>query len=209
MPNEAERQITDRTANPKRLDPDLRRAQLLKHAIVAFAEAGIERAVHADVAARAKVSTPTVFKYFPTREALVDAVLGEIETAFADLDGMKSGAVKMELTDLTPVLADLISLLCVNRPNLMKVALMWSVAFSPIRERFKAFEKLRLDDLQEMVSSRGFTRSDAQLFFSMMFMFVRMHFDDTPSETRSRYVDRMREMLESLSTTASAEGPIL
>ena len=39
----------------RRLDPNLRRAQLLEHAISAFADAGIERAAHADVAARAKV----------------------------------------------------------------------------------------------------------------------------------------------------------
>ena len=65
-------------ARAARLDPAQRRAQLLACAITAFAEVGISRAGHAEVARRAGVSVPTVFVYFPTREALVDAVLGEV-----------------------------------------------------------------------------------------------------------------------------------
>ena len=42
----------DPSASPRRLDPNARRSQLLEHAMSAFADAGIERAVHADVSAR-------------------------------------------------------------------------------------------------------------------------------------------------------------
>lgn len=65
-----------------RLPPDQRRMQLLGHAMKAFAEHGLGAANHGLVAAEAKVSVPTVFFYFPTREALVDAVLKEIESLY-------------------------------------------------------------------------------------------------------------------------------
>lgn len=61
-----------------RLPPEARRAQLLARAIEAFADAGVARGTHADVARLAEVSVPTVFVYFPTREALVEAVLEEV-----------------------------------------------------------------------------------------------------------------------------------
>ena len=67
-----------RPVRAPRLAPADRRAQLLTCAIKAFADAGVSRAGHADVARLAGVSVPTVFVYFPTREALVDAVLGEV-----------------------------------------------------------------------------------------------------------------------------------
>ena len=71
-------------ARAARLVPAERRAQLLACAITAFAEAGVSRAGHADVARRAGVSVPTVFVYFPTREALVEAVLGEVGRFIVD-----------------------------------------------------------------------------------------------------------------------------
>jgi TetR/AcrR family transcriptional regulator, hemagglutinin/protease regulatory protein len=62
----------------RRLAPDLRRGQLLSCALGVFARRGIGRAGHAEIAAAAGVSVSTVFVYFPTREALVDAVLGAV-----------------------------------------------------------------------------------------------------------------------------------
>ena len=180
----------------KRLSPSERRAQLLEHAMAAFADAGIERAAHADVAARANVSTPTVFKYFPSRDALVDAILNEIEVAFWDLGGIKSNAIELGPAEMAESLAGSLSQLCINRPNLMKVALIWSFAFSSVRERYQAFEKIRLDDLQPSFKSAGLTRADARIFLSSMFLYIRMHFDGTASESRKRYLNRVLEMLE-------------
>lgn len=180
----------------RRLEPKERRAQLLHHAMAAFAEAGIERAVHADVASRANVSTPTVFKYFPTRNALVDAVSSEIEDTFWDIGNLKSQAIKLEASEMARVLASALSDLCVERPNLMKVALLWSFAFSSVRDRYQAFEKVRLDDLQPSFKAAGLTRADARIFLSSMFLYIRMHFDGTTEETRMRYLNRVLEILE-------------
>jgi len=74
-------------SKPKRtrLNPEMRQAQLLECAVTAFANKGIGRAVHADVAELANVSVPTVFNYFRTREDLVDAVLTEVERFYLEV----------------------------------------------------------------------------------------------------------------------------
>jgi len=62
-----------------RLPPAERRAQLVESALRTFARLGLGATRHADVATTAGVSLPAVFHYFATREALVRAVLDEIE----------------------------------------------------------------------------------------------------------------------------------
>jgi TetR/AcrR family hemagglutinin/protease transcriptional regulator len=61
------------------MPPEERREQLVRCALAVFARRGVRRAVHADVARAADVAVSTAFLYFPTREALVDAVLTEVE----------------------------------------------------------------------------------------------------------------------------------
>jgi TetR/AcrR family hemagglutinin/protease transcriptional regulator len=74
--------VTDTIVQPaprKRLSRTKRRQQVLDFALVAFARDGIGRAGHTQIAELAGVSVPTVFKYFPTRVALLGAVLGKVE----------------------------------------------------------------------------------------------------------------------------------
>lgn len=65
-----------------RLSPEKRKEQLLNFALDVFARRGIGRAGHADIADMANVSVATVFNYFPTREALVEEVLTQVEHRF-------------------------------------------------------------------------------------------------------------------------------
>ncbi|HEY2487591.1 MAG TPA: helix-turn-helix domain-containing protein, partial [Candidatus Binataceae bacterium] len=60
------------------LDQNERRTLLLRCALCVFARRGIGAARHAEIAREAKVSVPAVFFYFPTRQALVSAVLDEV-----------------------------------------------------------------------------------------------------------------------------------
>src|SRR5215467_12379341 len=64
------------------LDKNERRTLLLRCALRVFARRGIGAARHAEIAREAKVSVPTVFFYFPTREALVREVLNEVARFF-------------------------------------------------------------------------------------------------------------------------------
>jgi len=125
----------------RRLPPQARRSQLLECALHAFADEGLSGAGHARVAELAGVSVPTVFHYFPTREALVDAVLEEVEAFFASL------AVEIHASDASPTavlvahgLAFLDSV--DSHPDHIRVWLDWSTA---IREhvwpRYLAFQE--------------------------------------------------------------------
>lgn len=66
------------TTARRRLPPEERRAQLLETALEVFARRGFGRAGHTEIAEAAGVAVSTVFLYFKTREALVEAVLGEV-----------------------------------------------------------------------------------------------------------------------------------
>ena len=178
----------------RRLNPSARREQLLQHALGAFAEAGIERAVHADVANRAGVSTPTVFKYFPTREALVEAVLDRVEVTYIELiehvpDGAQVGAA-----DMTRLWATTLNALCETQPDLMKVGLSWCVAFSSVRTRYLSFEDRMLDMLKSRMKDSVTDRSDARILIAIATLYIRMHFDGSSEDVRRRYVERMAEI---------------
>src|SRR5580692_4718638 len=69
----------------RRLDPSQRRPQLLQCAMRVFARRGLGGARHSEIAKEAKVSVPAVFFYFPTREALVKAVLDEVGRFLTDM----------------------------------------------------------------------------------------------------------------------------
>lgn len=69
----------------RRMRAEDRHAQLLRVAIQVAADKGLDRLVHADVAASAGVSTPTVFQYFSDREVLLTSVIGEVDRFYRDM----------------------------------------------------------------------------------------------------------------------------
>jgi TetR/AcrR family hemagglutinin/protease transcriptional regulator len=114
-----------RRARP--LERPERRALLLKCAIRVFARRGLGGARHAEIAREAKVAVPTVFFYFPTREALVREVLEEVARFFREM------TVRMHNTDHPApeivvehgrVFADAM----VTHPDYARVLLEWSTA---------------------------------------------------------------------------------
>ena len=85
MVNKVRRKSPTKRTRARRLDPAERRPQLLQCAIRVFARRGLGGAHHAEIARDARVSVPTVFFYFPTREALVMAVLDEVARFLTDM----------------------------------------------------------------------------------------------------------------------------
>jgi TetR/AcrR family hemagglutinin/protease transcriptional regulator len=118
---------SDVPAPRRRLPPEARRAQLIACALQAFASEGLSGGGHARVAELAGVSVPTVFHYFPTREALLDSVLDEVESFFTVLAETIHGRDDTALSVLTAhALAFLES--CDSHPDHVRVWLDWSTA---------------------------------------------------------------------------------
>jgi TetR/AcrR family hemagglutinin/protease transcriptional regulator len=108
-----------------RLDPEERRPQLLACSLAVFAECGIARATHSQVAVRAGVSVSAVYAYFRTRADLVAATLTEVE---AYLDRMFESVITKRLTAYETLLeiAETFAEGTRTIPDLIMVWLDWS-----------------------------------------------------------------------------------
>jgi TetR/AcrR family hemagglutinin/protease transcriptional regulator len=62
----------------RRLAKEERHAQLLSYAVSVAARKGLGQIVHADIAEAAGIVPPTVFRYFPSREALMREIVAEV-----------------------------------------------------------------------------------------------------------------------------------
>jgi len=111
-----------------RLSPEKRKQQLLDFALDVFARRGIGRAGHADIAEMANVSVATVFNYFPTREALVEQVLVQVENRFSQLLTQcleeQDKSLHPRLTGITHNLIDAV----IEQQDWLKVWFEWSTS---------------------------------------------------------------------------------
>ncbi len=73
-----------RAARPRRADARRNYAQLLEQARIAFAEFGVDASLD-EIARRAGVASGTLYRHFPTRLDLIEAVLAEQIAALVDL----------------------------------------------------------------------------------------------------------------------------
>lgn len=114
-----------------RLLPADRRAQLMGHAIACFADHGIARATHTQVAARAGVSVSAVYSYFRTRGDLVAAVLEAVADAIramlsAAAEAAGTGRPGVGVAEALTVLARHTADMAVEQPDAVRVWLDWS-----------------------------------------------------------------------------------
>jgi AcrR family transcriptional regulator len=79
-------------ARPLRADARRNRERILKAARAVFADQGIHSQID-DVAKRAKVGVGTVYRHFPTKEALLDALVRE---RFEEIAGFAREALERE-----------------------------------------------------------------------------------------------------------------
>jgi len=183
----------DDRVSKKRLSPEERRAQLLKMAMKAYANLGVERAGHGDVAKLAGVSTATVFNYFPTRTALTNAVLDHVES--------RVYLVFKELPDdeFTPaehivVLAETYKKLVAENDDTMKVFLNWAVSFGPdVRPHYLSFQDNVLSFIQSRLTDAEDDRSDARLILAAALSYAAMNLDHTSDEVLQRFIDRVQK----------------
>ncbi|WP_277949234.1 TetR/AcrR family transcriptional regulator [Sphingobium sp. LB126] len=120
------RELRSTTKRAARLSPEKRRKQLLDCAIKIFARQGFATANHAAIAEKAEVSVPAVFNYFKTREALVNAVLGEVEAFYQTTMARAAATAKpadQALRDITTALTDTLE----THPDYARILREWSV----------------------------------------------------------------------------------
>ena len=112
----------------RRLNPEERKNLLLNHAVEIFARRGIGRGGHTEIAELGGVSVATVFNYFKTREALVDAVLEEVESFLLTL--ANDVYSQHEHDPVEAIQAHLRAFLhaCEENPSYIKVWLEWSAS---------------------------------------------------------------------------------
>ncbi len=109
----------------RRLSPEQRTSELLDCAIKVFARTGLASGVHAQVANEAAVAVSTVFVYFPTREALIDAVITEVDRYLSDLVGRIANTPRAAPDKLLEILHEF-STTVDTAPDYIKIWLNWS-----------------------------------------------------------------------------------
>jgi TetR/AcrR family hemagglutinin/protease transcriptional regulator len=180
----------------RRLPPEQRRAQLLEIAIDVFADRGLGAARHAEIAERAGVAVSTVFAYFETREALVDAVLDKVADLFLQaaerIHGQDKGCVEI----LREVGDAFVDFLVTHRSH----AIVWLEWGSAVREdvwpRYREFTErivaitkktLRRGQHEGCVDPDADIESLARLFASSSQSIARLQLSDVDPETVARF----------------------
>lgn len=152
--------VTDASVTPTarkrapRMSPDERREQLLSCAVKCFAQNGLSNANHAMVAEMAGVSVATVFFYFETREALVEAALNEVSRLFLTLMEITSnqeGPADVVMRNIGETMTRTLS----THPDHARVLMEWSVSVrSSIWQKYLRMYK-KLNKMMAKVCKRG------------------------------------------------------
>ena len=184
-----------------RLSPDEREKQLLQLGVKAFAEKGIGNAKHADIAKAAGISVPTVFDYFPSKDALVNGILEEVAREFrgiyAAIDEYGDGQEALLIS------GRLLSLLVAEKPEYARVWLMWGAIYSEeIRTGYQALEKIFLRKATTLLKKTLIQEVDenilidrARLMVGAGTMLTKLALDEPSPERVEQYVLHVSDVL--------------
>jgi TetR/AcrR family hemagglutinin/protease transcriptional regulator len=149
-----------------------------------FARRGLGGARHSEIAKEAQVSVPTVFFYFPTREALVKAVLDEVGRFLTDMTveihGSRGAAPEIVLAH-AKAFADSVD----THPDYARVWLDWSTAMrDEIWPLYLEFQEnvvgIIANTIRRWQSERGISdeeaEDDARLIVGSAHMIAQMKF---------------------------------
>jgi len=191
-----------RRALRRRLSPDARRAELMACALKVFARRGLGEARHAEIAAEAGVSVATVFFYYPTREALVDAVLDAVDRFLIDMAaGVHAGAGPAEVVLLNHIRAFAASV--DSSPSHARIWLDWSTAvreqvwqrYLEFLDRMLAIVRRTLERGQRegAISQRSDPDDQARLLVGSAHMLALMKFAGSPPDKLEHFFATLME----------------
>ena len=187
-------------ARRRRLDPAARRAELLTIALAVFARRGIGRATHAEVAEEGGCSLATTFVYFPTREDLVAAVLGEVERFYTEMmavEQVRDLSGQRAIRHYVEAFTDSVG----THPDYARVWLEWSTAIrDEIWPQYLAFQERIVSALAATID-RGKTDATiaadidndeaARLMIGAAHMLAQMKFSGQPDEKISHFIETL------------------
>jgi TetR/AcrR family transcriptional regulator, hemagglutinin/protease regulatory protein len=181
-----------------------------------FARRGIGAARHAEIAREAKVSVPTVFFYFPTREALVSAVLDEVARFFTELAETihdQHRPAPEIILEHTRAFADVV----VTHPDHTRVLLEWSTALrDEVWPLYLKFQEKSIAMLARTIKrwrmETGSQRDpdaedDARVIASTAYVLVQMKMANLPASRIERFLQTLvRDTLGEAKASASNEA---
>ncbi len=186
-----------RRPRAQRLPPAARRSKLLEAALHVFARRGLGAVRHVDVAEQGGVSASTVFVYFPTREALRDAVLDEVARFLIEMSEeihARSEPAPELLLALTRAFARSVE----THPDHARVWLDWSTAirdavwprYLELQERIVAriAEIIRRGQREGDLPAGLDAENDARLIVGSAHMIAQMMFTHQPPEQVDRFL---------------------
>lgn len=180
----------------RRLSPEARRQHLLECATMAYANLGVERAGHGDVAKLAGMSTPTVFNYFPTRKALTEAVFVSIDNDVCEIFEKTEGHLGLSSRQKLFLLAMSFNKMLETRVDTTKVLLNWSVSFGPdVRPAYLSFQGQMITRLGEVIGDTSQNKTDSRILYGAALTYSTLKLDDTPEETLAEYIMRVIDMV--------------
>jgi len=200
------------------LDKAERRALLLQCALRVFARRGLGAARHAEIARAARVSVPTVFVYFPTRKALVSAVLEEVARFFTEMTDTvhgKHGPAPELILEHMRAFAEAVD----THPDHTRVLLEWSTALrDEVWPRFLRFQEQIIATLArtirrwrlETVSERDpEAEDDARVIAATGYVLVQMKVAQLPNARIERFLHTLvRDTLGEVRASPTNEAHI-
>ncbi len=197
------------------LDRIERRALLLRCALRVFARRGIGAGRHAEIAREARVSVPTVFFYFPTRKALVGAVLQEVARFFTEIAETihdQHRPAPEIILEHTRAFADAVG----THPDHTRVLLEWSTAVRdevwPLYLRFqekivamiaRTIRRWRMETASERDPD---AENDARVIAATGYVLVQMKLANLPASRIERFLGTLvRDTLGELRASAKNE----
>lgn len=177
------------TRTARRLSQEARREQLLTAAIACYAELGVERAGHGDIAKRVGVSTATVFNYFETREVLTQAVFKHVYLVFDEMfDALPEPSLSTK--DQIKNLSASYDFLVEKHPDILKLVLNWSSSFGQsVRPQYLEFQEWVIAKLQQRVQKLDLDASLARTVLATAYTYSQMKNDGTPDHLLEDYLD--------------------
>lgn len=192
--------LSIRSSSRTRLSPEARQEQLLGSAVACYARMGVERAGHGDVAKHAGVSTATVFNYFPTREALTDAVLGRVKQVVEDVFDADAKTNPVHGRPKLLSLAMRFGAMIDDYPNVVRVLLNWSVSFGDVRRPdYLAFQEDVLNQIHASMTAKprdghAGERAEARIIYGAATSFAMMKLDNSAPETLAKFISRVADI---------------